>query len=140
MRTICIFLFVISVMLSSCVKENTPTIPGTQTVDTTMALTRYVGTFMNGPYGSVQGTAKIYLLNGQFLLALENVNISNGPDLHVYLSKEVIPVNFIDLGRLQSVAGNQLYSIMGSPDFSQYRYALIHCQRYNHLFGSAELQ
>jgi hypothetical protein len=127
-------------MLSSCVKENTPTIPGTQTVDTTMALTRYVGTFMNGPYGSVQGTAKIYLLNGQFLLALENVNISNGPDLHVYLSKEVIPVNFIDLGRLQSVAGNQLYSIMGSPDFSQYRYALIHCQRYNHLFGSAELQ
>ena len=140
MKIFCIFLFVLSIMVSSCVKENTPTTPGTQTVDTTMALTRYMGTFMNGPYGSVRGAAKIYLLNGEFLLALENVTISNGPDLHVYLSKEPIPVNYIDLGRLQSVSGNQVYSIMGSPDFSQYRYALIHCQRYNHLFGSAELQ
>ena len=74
------------------------------------------------------------------MLQLENVSISNGPDLHVYISKEVIPVNYIDLGRLQSISGNQVYQIPGDPDFTKYKYALIHCQRYNHLFGSAELR
>jgi hypothetical protein len=49
-------------------------------------------------------------------------------------------MNFIDLGRLQSTSGNQVYTIQGNPDFTQYKYALIHCQRYNHLFGSAELR
>ena len=68
------------------------------------------------------------------------MTISNGPDLHVYLSKEAFPVNFIDLGRIKSTSGNQLYTISGMPDFVQYKYALIHCQRYNHLFGSALLK
>jgi hypothetical protein len=26
------------------------------------------------------------------------------------------------------------------PDLSVYKYALIHCQQYNHLFGSAALK
>jgi hypothetical protein len=73
-------------------------------------------------------------------LKFQAVTISNGPDLHVYLSKEVLPVNYIDLGRLQSTSGNQVYELTGNPDFSQYKYALVHCQRYNHLFGSAELR
>jgi nitrous oxide reductase accessory protein NosL len=125
--------------LASCVKENTPTVPLDDNVDTTAAL-KYNGTFMNGPYGKVSGTASIYKQNDSLILSLMNVSISNGPDLHVYLSKEVQPVNFINLGKLQSTNGNQLYYISGMPDFSQYRYALIHCKQFNHLFGSAELK
>jgi hypothetical protein len=140
MKKISLLLIVIVCVLASCVKHDTPTTPLDNTVDTTVADNRGTGIFMNGPYGRVMGTAVIYFENNQYTLALENVNISNGPDLHVYLSKEVLPVNFIDLGRLQSVAGNQLYPVPGRPDFSQYKYALIHCQRYNHLFGSAELR
>ena len=34
----------------------------------------------------------------------------------------------------------RLYNIPDAPDFSQYKYALIHCKQYNHLFGSAELR
>lgn len=94
---------------------------------------------MNGPYGSVTGGAKVFKENDTFTLQLLNVNISNGPDLHVYISKEVLPVNFIDLGKLKSTMGNQVYDIPGNPDFTQYKYALIHCQQYNHLFGSAVL-
>ncbi len=136
------FFSVILLMLffASCVKENTPTTPLDNTADTTMAMSRYSGMFVNGPYGSVSGTAKIYVQGMQYKLALEGVSISNGPDLHVYLSKEVLPATFIDLGRLQSVAGNQLYDIPGAPDFTLYKYALIHCKQYNHLFGSAELR
>jgi hypothetical protein len=126
--------------LASCKKNDTPTIPLDNVVDTTMTTGDYRGMFINGPYGSVSGSAAIYFQNNQYLLALEGVTISNGPDLHVYVSKEILPVNFIDLGRLQSTGGNQVYTIPGSPDFTQYKYALIHCQRYNHLFGSAELR
>ena len=53
---------------------------------------------------------------------------------------ERLPVNFIDLGKLRSTAGNQLYEIKGAPDLSVYQCVLIHCQQYNHLFGSAELK
>lgn len=129
----------IVLLMVGCTKDNTPTTPLDDTPDTT-AVAKYSGQFMNGPYGTVSGLAKIYLQGGQYKLALENVSISNGPDLHVYLSKEVLPVNYIDLGPLQSIAGNQLYPVSGSPDFTAYKYALIHCQRFNHLFGSAELR
>jgi hypothetical protein len=139
MNKLIILLFVI-VTLVSCVKENTPVDPVNNPVDTSMAVSLLSGTFINGPYGAVNGMAKIYLKDNQYILAFENFNSSNGPDLHVYISKEVQPVNYIYLGRLQSVTGNQQYRLAGAIDFSEYKYALVHCQRYNHLFGSALLK
>lgn len=131
---------VMTVFLVSCVKENTPEIVLDNTVDTTVAVPANKGNFMNGPYGTVSGMVTVYNQDGNFILALQNMMISNGPQLHVYISKEVQPVNFIDLGPLQSTMGNQLYNIPGNADFSQYRYALVHCKKYNHLFGSAKLR
>lgn len=135
-----LFIATVTFALASCRKEYSPATPVNDTVDSTMAAIKYRGVFGNGPYGTVTGSAKIVFQNGQYSLALENVTISNGPDLHVYISREVQPVNYIDLGRLQSVSGNQVYAIPGVPDFTQYKYALVHCQRFNHLFGSAELR
>lgn len=129
-------------LFASCKKQNeTSTTPGTDPIDTLAQITLYTGNFINGPWGTVKGRAIILRsFNGTLSLALDSVTISNGPDLHVYLSKEVQPINFIDLGKLRSTSGNQVYSISGTPDFTQYKYALIHCQQYNHLFGSAELR
>jgi hypothetical protein len=139
MRNSLVIAAVLACVFTSCVKENTPTVPLNDSVDTT-AMLKYAGNFINGPYGRVSGMARVYSKRDSLVLALENVSISNGPDLHVYLSKEVLPVNFIDLGRLQSTNGNQLYKISVSTEISGYKYALIHCKQYNHLFGSAELQ
>ena len=133
-------ILVLFIPLNSCVKENTLTTPVNNPVDTSMAMIHFNGAFGNGPYGAVNGMAKIYFQANQYILALENFNSSNGPDLHVYISKEVQPVNYIDLGRLQSVSGNQQYQLADNINFSEYKYALIHCQQYNHLFGSAELK
>jgi len=139
MRKYLFFLPVILLVMVSCRKENNvSTVPATDMVDTG-AVSRYTASFVNGPYGAVSGMAKIILQNGKLSLLLENVVISNGPDLHVYLSKEMKPVNFLDLGKLKSVSGNQLYAITGTPDFKEYKYALVHCQLFNHLFGSALL-
>ena len=123
----------------SCTKKIS-TILVNDHLDTANAVLKYQGKFQKGPYGTVTGTAMVYLVNGSYQLKLSNFSTTNGPDLKVYLSTEIQPLSFIKLGDLKSTAGNQVYSIMGSPDFSQYRYALIHCKRYNHLFGSAELQ
>jgi len=134
-----LLVFVLAFFVVACVKKNTPVIPVDDMVDTT-AMQINTGMFMNGPYGSVSGQASIYMQNGDLKLALSNLNASNGPQLHVYISKEKQPVNFIDLGPLQSTFGNQLYDIPGHPDLEQYKYALVHCKKYNHLFGSAELE
>lgn len=139
MKKILVGLSVI-LFVAACSKQNeTPTNTVNETVDTT-AMQKQKGEFINGPFGSVMGSARIYLKNGKYLLALENVVISNGPDLHVYLSQEVLPINFIDLGKLKSTNGNQLYEVSGMLDFTKYKYALVHCQQYNHLFGSATLE
>ena len=95
---------------------------------------------MNGPYGTVSGNVNIYKDSGNYVLALKDFQTSNGPDLHVYLSQEEQPIHFIDLGKLKSTNGNQVYSIHEGTDFEKYKYALIHCQQYNHLFGSTLLE
>ena len=132
-------LAIASALFISCKKEASTT-PGTDPVDSLNQTVLYMGSFVNGPWGSVSGQARVLRsANGSLSLALVNVNISNGPDLYVYLSKEVQPINFISLGKLRSTSGNQVYPTAGTPDFTQYKYALIHCQQYNHLFGSATL-
>ncbi len=98
----------------------------------------YSGKFSNGPYGKVTGTAEIFRNQDEtFEVKLTDFTTTNGPDLYVYVSREAMPVNFISLGKLTSTNGNQVYAVPGIPDFTQYKYVVIHCQKYNHLFGHA---
>ena len=134
-----ILFIVVTVVLSACKKEKTSsTIVPMDTVDTTAQL-KYRGLFTNGAYGTTMGVVKIYATSNEYSLVLDSFTVNNGPDLHVYISKEVQPVNFIDLGVLKATSGTQVYSISAMPDFTQFRYALIHCQQFDHLFGSAVL-
>lgn len=141
MKKVSSVLGILLIVVTACNKNvGSATVALDEKLDTTavIATNTTPGTFIS--YGqAVIGVAKIYKVDGKFSLALENFSTNNGPDLHVYLSKEINPVNFIDLGRLKSTSGNQVYDIAGMPDFNQYKYALIHCQQYNHLFGSAAL-
>ena len=134
-----LILFSGMIIFNSCKKASTDFIDQTLNMDTTAVL-KYSGDFISGPYGTVTGTAKVYLKEGRYKVALENFVSSNGPDLKVYISKEQYPVNFIKLSDLASVNGNQVYDVPGSPDFTVYKYVLIHCEQYNHLFGSALMQ
>jgi hypothetical protein len=108
-------------------------------VDTASVL-KLQGSFMGIGSERVTGQAKIYLQKDRYYLALENFTTTNGPDLKVYLSQQAEPNNFIKLGDLKSTNGNQVYDIAGMPDFTKHKYVLIHCERFNHLFGSAQLK
>ncbi len=130
-------LLLMLVILYSCKKEEqASTVVINETVDTSAVL-KYSGLFTSGPFGTVTGKAEVYELNATFVLKISNFNTTNGPALHVYLSKEAMPVNYIDLGSLKSTNGSQVYNIPAMPDFSQYKYISIHCVDFNHLFGSA---
>jgi hypothetical protein len=135
-KTILICLIGIIPILYGCSKTSTQKLDEMISVDGTL---KFTGTFKGYGSENVSGLAKIYLTNNKYMLKLENFSTSNGPDLKVYLSKESSPSGFISLGDLKSTNGNQVYEISGTPDFTQHKFVLIHCERYNHLFGSAEL-
>lgn len=127
-------------ILTACTKQNaTPTIQLMESIDS-LPITGMKGNFINGPFGIVSGNAFISVINNEKKLILENLVSSNGPDLHVYLSKEMQPINFIDLGKLKSINGTQVYSIDSNVNLKDFKFALVHCQQFNHLFGSANIQ
>ncbi len=128
--------------LISCSKSNqgSPSILVTDNIDTSKSAVKYRGAFASAPGERVNGMALILFRDGTYTVALENLDAGNGPDLHLYLSKQLQPATFIDLGKLKSTKGNQVYGLNTVPDFAQYKYALIFCQQYNVLFGSAELK
>ena len=138
MKVKLILILIIGIMpiFISCSKTSTEKLDEMVSVSSSLKLS---GNFIG--YGSekVSGKANIFLDNNKYTLKIENFSSTNGPDLKVYLSQASSPVDFISLGNLKSTNGNQVYEITGSPDFSKYRYVLIHCERYNHLYGSAEL-
>lgn len=130
----------VAVMAAACNKQNaTPTGMIDEMIDTTASL-NYTGMFCCGVEGPVSGTVNVYMKDGKYQLELTDFTVTNGPDLHVYLAKEVEAINFIDLGKLKSTNGNQVYDITGTPDFAMYKYALIYCQQFSVLFGQSELQ
>lgn len=140
MKNIILFI-AITLIFQSCVRENTSTEDLMEMQEQSSTLL-YSGTWEKGPYGNnINGKAEIYEKNGVYTLVFSSdFTVSNGPDLYVYVSKEQRPINFISLGKLKSVNGGQVYTFSNMPDISAYKYAVVHCQQYNHLFSYSLLQ
>lgn len=99
-------------------------------------ISNYQGVFLPTSGINGTGTVKIYMENNQYKLALSNYSISSGPDLKVYMSKSNTPTDFVNLGNLDK---SKVYTIPNNIDLKDYKFVLIHCQNYNHLFAVAEL-
>ncbi|MGF2413570.1 DM13 domain-containing protein [Ferruginibacter sp.] len=146
MRYIILILCAATFSIVSCKKESqfAPTTVLDEMIDTTRgidsAVLKFKGSFQSGPFGTVTGMVEIYKRGTAYEVKLASFNTNNGPALHVYISKEAMPVNYIDMGSLKSIAGNQVYSVSGMPDFYEYKYVSIHCVAFNHLFGYALLK
>lgn len=132
-----LFPFFLVTMLCSCEQEGDLTQDKVAViVDQQNTLHKFQGVFSPTDGISGSGTVKIYLENNQNRLKLENYTVESGPDLKVYLSKSNTPTDFVNLGNLNPIT---VYSIPQNIDLKEYKYALIHCQQYNHLFAVAEL-
>jgi len=88
-----------------------------------------------------QGIAKVIPIEGGGnVLRLEDLIVTNGPDLYVYLSTDKSASDFVNLGRLKANIGNQNYEIPEGIDITKYDTVLIWCRAFSVLFGSADLK
>lgn len=132
-------LSLICLLISSCSKEeNTMTAPINDPGNGGTLLVQ--GNFSGRGGYSVSGIVKVLDNAGVKSVRLENFSSSNGPDLKVYLAKDINAATFMNLGNLKSISGNQNYTLTGMPDLAQYKYVLIWCQQFGVGFGIAELQ
>lgn len=131
-------------IMRTAAEQNTTTInePMAMNIDQSTPQTGLKGNFIGVGDGihNAEGLAKILILStGSPILRLEDFKSTNGPDVHLYLSNNKHPNDFIDLGRLKANIGNQNYQIPLDTDFNKYKYVLIWCQPFSVLFGSAQL-
>jgi hypothetical protein len=113
-----------------------------RTTNTTMPNGLRTGSFVGvgDRIHNAEGIAKsIPLQDGSSVLRLENLRVTNGPDLYVYLSPDKSASDFINIGKLKANNGNQNYEIPLGTDLSRYDTVLIWCRPFSVLFGSAEL-
>lgn len=95
------------------------------------------------------GTVNIYRgPDGSHLLRLENLNVTNGPDLRVILTPHPNPMirgdvkvpGYVDLGKLKGNMGNQNYVIPSDVDPAAYGSVVIYCKPFQVIFSVASLQ
>jgi hypothetical protein len=105
------------------------------------------GTFVGADnFHEGEGTAVILQQGNQQVLRLEAFRVTNGPDLHVILSKNPTPTDgsdigddYIDLGSLKGNVGNQNYELPADLDLSEYKSVVIYCQPFHVIFAAASL-
>jgi hypothetical protein len=105
------------------------------------------GTFRDADkFHQGSGIATIYdLPDGSRFLRFELFEVTNGPDLHVYLASGTAPTGredlgeFIDLGELKGNIGNQNYEISGGITLESFNSVVIYCVPFHVIFSYAPL-
>lgn len=91
------------------------------------------------------GTATVYELeDGSHVLRFEDFEVTNGPDLHVYLVPASSPTNddivdYVALGGLKGNIGNQNYEIPADVDPTGFGSVVIYCEPFHVIFSIANL-
>lgn len=82
-----------------------------------------------------QGTASLLSqADGTLTLTFTSFSVVNAPDMRVYLSPQADPrtsaalgTDYLDLGPLQSISGDQTYTLPPGTDASRYHSVVIYC-------------
>ncbi|GMQ82537.1 MAG: hypothetical protein BMS9Abin05_1991 [Rhodothermia bacterium] len=136
-----IFLFVTAVVASPIVFAQSTTTTAPETV-------QYSGTFVKKK-AKTRGAFTIVQRGEKLILILDDeFSTKKAPDLKIYLSH--MPVEMVDsknalkngavyLADLESKKGRQEYELPDDLDLSTIKTILIHCLKYDKLFGAASV-
>lgn len=131
---------------NTTVNEAAPTAPGAPAQPRTLAS----GTLISHEHAT-SGTVRILQLpDGSRVLRLEDLDTSDGPDLHVWLTDAKVvegkagwfvfdDAQHIDLGSLKGNKGSQNYPLAADTDLTALTSVTIWCQRFHVSFGAAQL-
>ena len=109
----------------------------------------------SGSFGAIDGVHKghgsaslIRLDDGPPVLRFEDFQVTNGPDLYVYLSANSAPRSSAELheraafevGQLKGNVGDQNYTLPADLNLDDFSSAVIYCRRFEVVFSTAELR
>lgn len=95
-----------------------------------------------------KGNARMVALpDGGVEVQLSEFEVTNGPDLELWLSDHPDPAssadvaagNWLSLGLLKGNIGDQSYSVPAGTDLSQYKSVVVWCEQFGVLFSPAPL-
>jgi len=122
-----------SAKLPTSVSEEMDMMPDTQSIVILKS-----GNFEGLAGHYAEGLAKIIEVEGTTFLRFEDFEVTNGPDLRVYITKDGDVKNGIHLEKLKGSKGNQNYELT-DIDVEQYNSIVIYCQPFGVYFGQAQL-
>jgi hypothetical protein len=108
------------------------------------------GTFVSHEHPTT-GTVRVILLpDGRRQLAIESLDTTNGPDVHVWLSAGPVVdgvdgwftaggYEYVDLGQIKGNQGDQLYDIPADVDLGRFMTVDLWCVQFSVSFGAAAL-
>ena len=85
------------------------------------------------------GTARVVVAEGKTYIRYENFSTLNGPDIFVYLSKDLEAKEFVNLGAVKATEGNINYEVPASVTIADYPYVLTWCRTFSVLFNYAKV-
>jgi len=97
-----------------------------------------LGAFQGLKGHQATGKAEVITVGDTSFLRFEDFEVTNGPDLHVYMTKNGDVDNGIDLGKLKGNKGSQNYELSGI-NTDVYNTVVIYCQPFHVYFASATL-
>lgn len=86
------------------------------------------------------GEVRVIQTSDETIVRFENYDGTNGPDLYVYLAKDLEAEDFISLGRAKGNQGNINYAVPEGVSIDDYQYVMTWCQQFGVLFDYATLQ
>ncbi|MFI6341235.1 DM13 domain-containing protein [Streptomyces sp. NPDC050535] len=119
-----------------------PSAPGPQTLAT--------GELLSHEHATSGAVKLVRLVDGSYVVRLENLDTSNGPDLRVLLTDAPVKPGragwhvfddgeYVSLGKLKGNKGSQNYTVPRDVDPSSYSSVSIWCDRFDVSFGAAQL-
>lgn len=108
------------------------------------------GTFISHEHETTGTVRVVELPDGARQLVIENLDTTNGPDVHVWLSAGPVVEGFdgwftagghpyVDLGMIKGNQGNQVYDIPADVDLAAYPTVDLWCVQFAVSFGAAAL-
>ncbi|MFC1721203.1 DM13 domain-containing protein [Patescibacteria group bacterium] len=86
-----------------------------------------------------EGTVRVVQTEEGQVIRYENFSTINGPQLHVYIAKDLEAKEFVDLGPIKGTQGNINYAVPDNVDLDEYKYVMYWCVPFGVLFNYAEV-
>jgi hypothetical protein len=106
------------------------------------------GRFVSHEHGTSGRVRVVSQPDGSLLLAIEDLDTSDGPDLRVWLTDAEVSADgwrvfddgrYVDLGELRGNKGNLVYELPRDVELADYQSVSIWCERFSVSFGAAAL-